>query len=409
MFSTESFLSFLNQSPTAYHAVSELSEILKKNDYIQFEEFDKWPVSSKKIALTRADSSLIAFSLPKNKIKKIKIICAHTDSPHIKLKVNSIIEKKSYHVWGAEIYGGVLLHTYLDRDLRLAGKIFYTNEKNEIKNKLVYSDKALCKIPNLAIHLNRDVNINGFKVNSNDHLNPIFSSIEFNTSELWELFNLKEEQIVEYDLQLIDAQNASLIGLNQEFLSASRLDNQVMAYLAALALSESAESDSELNCVALFNHEEVGSKSHSGADSNFLKDVLDRLFYNLNYDFETVQQIKANSLIVSADMAHAMHPNYAEKHDENFMPIINHGPVIKINNNQRYSSNAESIAYIKQLCIKQNIPFQMYYHRQDLACGSTVGPFISSTLGINAIDLGNPMLAMHSIRETAGTRDLVTG
>ena len=412
--SVHDLLEFIDNSPTPFHAVEEMKSKLIGQGYSELKESEKWDLTSNgKYFITRNDSSLIAFIIgTKTKdASGFKIIGAHTDSPNLKLKPNPAYEKSGYIQLGVEVYGGVLLTTWTDRDLSLAGRVIIKGKK-EPQSKLVRFDEPLLRIPQLAIHLNRDVNEKGLTLNKQNHLPPIFSMVEKKGSakdllekRIAQKIKCKSTDILSMELSLYDTQSSAIGGKDGEFIFAGRLDNLASCHSALQALTESKTKDPMTRVIAFYDHEEVGSDSAQGAGSPFLKDILERLTFESDNPREIFFRSMANSFFISADMAHAVHPNYSEKHDARHMPILNGGPVIKCNSNQRYATEGVSSAWFEMLCKKAGVPVQKFVVRSDLGCGSTIGPITAANLGIRTIDVGNPMLSMHSIREMAGAKD----
>jgi aspartyl aminopeptidase len=410
--SIRDLLEFIDHSPTPFHAVEEMKIKLIAQGYSELKESDAWELTNNsKHFLTRNDSSLIAFIVgTKTKdASGFKIIGAHTDSPNLKLKPNPAYDKSGYLQLGVEVYGGVLLATWTDRDLSLAGRVII-KDKKQPQSKLVRFDEPLLRIPQLAIHLNRDVNEKGLTLNKQNHLPPIFSLAKGSTKDLLEKkvaqkLKCKPADILNMELSLYDIQSGAIGGAEGEFIFSGRLDNLASCHAALQALTESKTKDPMTRVIAFYDHEEVGSDSAQGAGSPFLKDVLERLTLESDNPRETFFRSMANSFFISADMAHAVHPNYAEKHDAKHMPILNGGPVIKCNSNQRYATEGVSSAWFEILCKKAEVPVQKFVVRSDLGCGSTIGPITAANLGIRTVDVGNPMLSMHSIREMAGAKD----
>ena len=412
--SVHDLLEFIDNSPTPFHAVEEMKSKLIGQGYSELKESDAWVLTSNgKYFITRNDSSLIAFIIgTKTKdASGFKIIGAHTDSPNLKLKPNPAYEKNGYIQLGVEVYGGVLLTTWTDRDLSLAGRVIIKGKK-EPQSKLVRFDESLLRIPQLAIHLNRDVNEKGLTLNKQNHLPPLFSMVEKKGSakdllekRIAQKIKCKSTDILSMELSLYDTQSSAIGGKDGEFIFAGRLDNLASCHAALQALTESKTKDPMTRVIAFYDHEEVGSDSAQGAGSPFLKDILERLTFESDNPRETFFRSMANSFFISADMAHAVHPNYSDKHDARHMPVLNGGPVIKCNSNQRYATEGVSSAWFEMLCKKAGVPVQKFVVRSDLGCGSTIGPITAANLGIRTIDIGNPMLSMHSIREMAGAKD----
>ena len=404
---SQNLLDFIDASSTSFHAVENLkNEALQKN-YQELKESQSWLLQeSGKYFVTRADGSIILFKIPKQwkKDYSFHIIGAHTDSPCLKVKNNPLSTKEGYQLLNIEVYGGVLLNSWFDRDLYLGGRVITENSKGELTQQVIKVKKRL-RIPRLAIHLDRGVNKDGFKPNPQEHMFPVIGlDAELNFDD-W----IKKETgitgtILSHDLFLFDAEKSSFGGVNSEFIYAPRLDNlaSVHASFEALQLSESTTN---VQMAAYFQHEEIGSESQNGANSNFLEVTLKRIHSSISDSEDSFYQTIASSFFISADMAHAVHPNYGAKHDASHRPAIGLGPVIKSNANMRYATDGFSIAKFKQWCNKVKVPFQDFCSRNDIGCGSTIGPMTASKLGIPTIDIGTPMLSMHSIREMCGVKD----
>ena len=406
---TQNLLEFIDRSPTPFHAVQEMASYLSGRGFNEINEADAWDLAPHgRYFLTRNDSSLIAFEVGSNPDEGFKIIGAHTDSPNLRLKPNAGYEKSGYLQLGVEVYGGVLLSTWTDRDLSLAGRVILGGKKKP-SSKLIRFEQALLRIPQLAIHLNRDVNKKGLLLNEQNHLPPIFSLQKKSSPDeilkkmISRELKCRPADIMGLELSLYDTQPGTLAGPEGEFIFSGRLDNLASCHIAMHALAESTKKDPATKLIAFYDHEEVGSETAQGAGSPFLKDVLQRI--TLNEDRETFFRAMAKSFFISADMAHADHPNYSDRHDARHMPILNAGPVIKSNASQRYATEGLSSAWFESLCRKAAVPVQKFVVRSDLGCGSTIGPITAANLGIRTVDVGNPMLSMHSIREMAGAKD----
>ena len=394
-------LSFIEQSPTPFHATLNLLALFKDVGFSVLDEGAQWKIkANKSYVVTRNDSSIIAFKTGANLDAGINMIGAHTDSPCLRIKPNPQIEKYGYTQLGVEVYGGALLHPWLDRDLSIAGRVSGVNKKGELFHEIIDFKKAVAIIPSLAIHLNRDANSKS-AINKQRHLPLIFSQrekLDFKKL-LLDYCNKGAAEILEYELSCYDTQPPALVGLDDEFVSAARLDNLLSTYIGARALLDSSGDQAALFIST--DHEEVGSTSAAGAQGPFLKSVLERITNNAS----ELTQIVSRSTLISCDNAHGIHPNYSDKHDRNHGPVLNQGPVIKINNSQRYASNSVSSAKFKQLCAANDIPTQTFVIRSDMRCGSTIGPITASEIGIETLDIGAPQWAMHSTRETAGSKD----
>ncbi len=405
---TSNLLQFIDENPTSFHVVSNLKKELLSLGYTELLEHENWDVSSNgQFFVTRADGSIVIFRTPSkwDKDYAFNIIGAHTDSPCLKIKNNPISTKEGYQLLNVEIYGGVLLNSWFDRDLYFGGRVIIENKQGELESKYIKITKKL-RIPRLAIHLDREVNKQGFKPNPQEHMFPIIGFSNNISFEDW----LKEEanidgDILSWDLFLFDAEASSFGGVNEEFIYAPRLDNLASVHASFEAMKGVAIDDHKIQMAVYFQHEEIGSESQNGANSNFLEATLKRIHSFVASDEETYYKNLAKSFFISADMAHAVHPSYANRHDPNHKPHIGAGPVIKSNANMRYATDGFSIAKFKQWCRKAGVSFQDFCSRNDIGCGSTIGPMVASNLGIPSIDVGNPMLSMHSIREMCGTKD----
>ena len=412
-------LQFINDSPSPYHAVQTAGFALKKNlKAATLSESETWSLKyGKTYVVTRDDGSLIAFTLPAKEMGKnlsFRIIGAHTDSPTLQLKPKPAKRLENYIRWGVAVYGGALHNSWLDRDLLIAGRVSVADGPS-VKSTLVSLDKVKFRIPQLAIHLDREVNEKGLILNAEKHLLPILGlesgkggrTADAILRNLLEQHGLKipQKKSFSFDLVLADATPPSLGGLQNEFIYAPRIDNLAMSHAAVTALLRAPQPTHHINVIALFNHEEIGSRSSSGALSRFLVHTLERITIAMKVERADYLASLASSFFISADMAHALHPNYQERHDGVHMPLIGKGPVIKDNAKLRYATNSSANAFFQNLCQTAKVPVQNFVNRSDLGCGSTIGPLLASQLGMPVVDVGNPMLSMHSAREMAGTLD----
>ncbi len=400
---------YLAASPTPFHAVQTTKIILDENDFCALSESEVWQLDAgKKYYVERNQSSIIAFTYGQKSNLGINMVGAHTDSPCLKVKPNPERNKNGYFQLGVEVYGGALLNPWFDRDLSMAGRVSFETEQGELQSTLVDFVDPIAVIPSLAIHLDREANENR-TVNKQNHLPPILCLAESDVKvSFYDLLiehilqvkpELKIKQILDHELFLYDTQEPAFVGLNREFIASARLDNLLSCFTGLMALINSDAS--RTNLLVYSDHEEVGSASSSGAQGPFLKSVLERLYGT----GETLTKQLHHSLMISADNAHGVHPNFADKHDENHGPIFNQGPVIKLNANQRYATNSETSALFKLFCQKADVPVQSFVVRSDMACGSTIGPITAAELGVKTVDIGLPTFAMHSIRELAGAGD----
>lgn len=410
-------LDFIDRSPSPWHAVATIETELEKFQFIRLDETERWQLQAgRRYYVVRDDSSIILF-VPGHKPlaeSGFRIIGAHTDSPGLRIRPNSAAAIDGMARLGVEIYGGPILATFTDRDLSLAGRISYTYGEGLLAHKLVRAEQSLLRIPNLAIHMNRKVNEEGLKLHKQNELLPFFAQLTHDQLPqsrflmlLEQMTGVSASQILSWDLAVYDTQKGVIWGANQEFYADSQIDNLASCHAGLQAILEDTVLEDAAGTVvcAFFDHEEIGSKSHIGADSSFLVDVLQRINLANTLDHEDAARALARSFFVSADMAHAYHPNFPTAYDADHKVLVNHGPVIKFNANRRYSSESVSAAHFIHWCEAAEVPYQRYSHRSDLPCGSTIGPMTSAKLGIRSVDVGCPMWAMHSIRESAGVQD----
>lgn len=448
-------LTFLNASPTAFHAVDEAKKRLQDAGYEQVSEREDWKLEvGNRYFFTRNHSTIVAFAIGKKYVagNGFHIIGAHTDSPCLKLKPVSKVTKGGYLEVGVQTYGGGLWHTWFDRDLTVAGRVIIREEKDgsvSYSHRLVRIEEPIMRIPTLAIHLDRGVN-DGFKVNTQNHLLPVLATsikaelnkvvvvngpvenevktegkksvenITTNNSKHHPLLlqiiasqlGCEPDDIYDFELQACDTQPSIVAGAAKEFIFSGRLDNLCMSFCSLKALIDATSSDSNLEdesgvrLVALFDHEEVGSDSAQGAGSPVLEDALTRITCSFHSDSKLLKKAIQRSFLVSADMAHALHPNYMDKHEENHQPKLHGGLVIKNNANQRYATNAVTSFIFREIATKHNLPIQDFVVRNDMGCGSTIGPILASGVGIRTVDIGAPQLSMHSIREMCAVDDV---
>lgn len=430
------FCEFVNASPSAFHAVSKAADILRARGFQEISERNIEHFSNikpkGKYFFTRNQSSLISFSVGGSWVpgNGFSIAAAHTDSPVLKIKPISKNTKHGFIQVGVEPYGGGLWHTWFDRDLSIAGRVVVA-KGDKYESKLVRVDRPILRIPNLAIHLQRDIYEKGFNPNKQTHVLPILATSIKNELErstdyekalnadiqndhhpllldiLSKELNCDVKDIRDFELNLFDTQDAIVGGAMNEFIFSRALDNLMMSFLSVISLADSTddakfETDDTIRMVALFDNEEIGSVSAQGAASNMLYNLLARI----SQDSQKVDAAIRKSFLLSADMAHAVHPNYADLHEENHRPQIHKGCVIKENCNLRYATNGLSAFILTEIARIHNIPFQKFVVRNDTGCGSTVGPILSANCGIRTVDIGVPQLSMHSIREMCGVGDV---
>ena len=407
--------SFLDAGKTPYHAVAEAARRLIAAGFLPFRESEPWQLEpGARGFVVRGGGSIAAFELGTKAPADagFLLVGAHTDSPNLRLKPLPDLASVGYRQLDIEVYGGVLLSTWLDRDLSVAGRVALAGGKTE----LVDLERAVCRIPNLAIHLNRDVNSAGLLLNAQTQLLPIlglerdsagFSALLSECLRGTSASGARPEDVLGFDLCLYDTQRAAFAGSQNEFLLSSRLDNLASCHAGLSALLGASSGLEATRVVVLYDHEEVGSQSASGARSLFLSDLLERLAVGSSpRDPSALTRAISRSLFVSADMAHAVHPNYADKHDKQHRPLLGAGPVIKVNVNQSYASDGPAAAAFSAACRAVELTPQYFSARNDMPCGSTIGPISAARLGMRTVDVGNPMLSMHSCREMAAVSDV---
>ena len=399
---------FIENSPSCFHAIVTIREKLNDEGFIELVEGRSWQIEKgKKYYVTRNLSSIIAFKIPENDFKNFHIVASHSDSPTFKINENAEIEVNNKYVkLNTEKYGGMICSTWFDRPLSIAGRIL-VKEGNLVKTHLVNIDKDLVIIPNLAIHMNRAVN-DGYKYNAQIDMLPLYGD---NTSKgslmktVAQSVGVEEDSILGTDLFLYNRMRGTKIGANSEYISSPRLDDLECAYASLSAfLSETSSNSASVYCV--FDNEEVGSGTKQGADSTLLYDVLRRINMCLGNSEEDYYKLIASSFMVSADNAHALHPNYSDKSDPTNKVYINDGIVIKYNANQKYTTDAVSASIFKSICDSVNVPYQTFTNRSDILGGSTLGNISNAHVSLNTIDIGLAQLAMHSTYETAGAKDV---
>jgi aspartyl aminopeptidase len=408
---------FLDASPTPFHACSEVARRLERAGFTRFSEGEPWqraPAAALARGYVLRGASLAAWAAPEGAeaARGWRIAGAHTDSPNLRVKPCPDGGRAGLRQLGVEVYGGVLLNSWLDRDLALAGRA-YVRGARATEERLFHLARPLLRVPQLAIHLNREITTDGLHLNPQVHLTPLFASDGGEHQPafrelLGEALEVEPGSVLSWDAMLHDAQPARLVGQDEEFVSSGRLDNLCSCFCALTGLLERLarrEPQRWVAGLAFFDHEEVGSTSSRGAQSGFLRDVLERSILARGGAREDYHRAIAASVCVSADNSHATHPNYPEKHEPEHPVRMNGGPAIKTNVNQRYASEGESEAVFLEACAKAGVPSQRYVHRGDLPCGTTIGPLTAASLGLRTVDVGNPQLAMHSARELCGARD----
>jgi len=404
-------LRFLEQSPTPFHAVQRLAEMLEHGGFRELREADAWQLQAHgRYFVRRNASSLVAFvrAGKEQQAGGLRLVGAHTDSPCLKLKPRPELRRSGFLQYAVEVYGGALLNPWFDRELSLAGRVSFLVADGGVAHALVDFREPLAIIPSLAIHLDREAN-KGRSINAQTHLPAIIAmdASEQRDIAMILLQRLLQEhpgcgasRVLDFELSFYDSQPPRLVGLHQEFIAGARLDNLLSCYAGAWAL---LHADGAMDAVLVCNdHEEVGSVSAAGAQGPMLASLLARLLP----EREMRERVLAGSMMISADNAHGVHPNFADKHDSNHGPLLNAGPVIKVNANQRYATSSETAALFRWMCEAEGVAVQSFAVRSDMACGSTIGPITAAGIGVRTIDVGVPTFAMHSPRELAGARDL---
>lgn len=411
----QDLVDFIYESPTAFQAVETSKKLLQENGFRELILNEKWNVEvNGRYYVTKNSSALVAFTVNSEDIEKegFRIVGSHSDSPTFRIKPKAeMVVEGTYLKLNTECYGGPILNTWLDRPLAIAGRVVLKGE-NSLRpvEKMVNIKKPICIIPNVAIHMNRTVN-EGYALNKQKDMLPLVGLINENLEkdnfllkQLAKELDVELEEIIDFDLFLYEFEKGSLIGPNKEFISTGRLDNLSMAHSSLHALID-ANGSNGVNVVAIFDNEEVGSSTKQGADSNMLINILERICLSLQKSREEFFSAIYSSFIISADLAHAVHPNMVDKHDPTSRPVMGKGPVIKINANQAYTSDAQSISVYKSICKEAGVNYQEFVNRSDERGGSTIGPISSTHLDIPSVDVGSPILAMHSIRELGNVED----
>lgn len=406
---SKELLNFIEKSRSSFHAIEAIKEELNKNDYNELLESKAWKLEKgKKYYVARNSSSIIAFNIGEDLDNySFNMTASHSDSPVFKVKENYEIEAgKNYIQLNTEKYGGMLHATWLDRPLSVAGRLV-VKDGNQLITKLVDVDRDLALIPNMAIHMNRDAN-SGMKYNEQVDMLPLFGTVEDGKGTFMSVIakaaNVEEKDIISHDLFLYNRMKPSIWGSNEEFISSAKLDDLQCAFSSLKAFTSSYNNKS-INVYCCFDNEEVGSQTKQGAGSTFLIDTLSRINESLGKNKEDYHRAIASSFLLSADNAHAVHPNHPEKSDPTNKVYINQGIVIKYNANQRYTTDGVSAAVFKTICEKAGVPYQSYTNRSDIAGGGTLGNVATTHISIKMVDIGLAQLAMHSSYETAGIKD----
>lgn len=411
----ENMLDFIYESPTQFNAVAVSAEILEKNGFEKLNPKENWKLEvGKKYYTTKNSSALVAFKVNSDEIEKdgFRIIGSHTDSPGFRIKPNAEMEScGAYLKLNTEGYGGMILSTWLDRPLAMAGRVFLRGE-NPFKpvERIVNINKPVCIIPNLAIHMNRSIN-DGYKYNKQTDILPLVGLINEQLEKenymiklLASELDVEVEEIIDFDIFLYEYEKGCFTGANEEFISTGRLDNLSMYYSSVEALLDS-DSKSGISIAVGFDNEEVGSSTKQGADSNMLLNILERICISLGKDRQQFFEAIENSFIISSDLAHAVHPNVNSMADPTNRPVMGKGPVIKVHAGQAYTSDGYSISVYKEICRECGVKYQEFVNKSDQRGGSTIGPISSTHIDIPSVDIGAPILSMHSIRELGCSED----
>ena len=397
--------SFIEASPSSFHAAREAGRRLGEAGFTQLAENDPWPVHGK-FCMIR-DGAVMAWIVPEGATATtpFNILGAHTDSPSFKLKPKPTTGRLGWLQAGVEVYGGPLLNSWLDRELQFAGRLV-----DRDGTQTLVATGPLLRFPQLAIHLDRAVN-DGLKLDKQAHMNPVWGQGDAGQEDLLGLLaqraGVDAATIGGYDIVVADTQPGQVFGANNEFFAAGRMDNLTSVHAGLVALIAAAETPGAgvIPVLAAFDHEEIGSGSRSGACGPILEDVLTRVSDGLGATVSERRRAFAGSLCVSADAGHAVHPNYAERHDPANLPVLNGGPLLKINANQRYATDGVGAAVWAGLCTRAGAPYQEFVSNNNVPCGSTIGPLTATRLGIRTLDVGTPLLSMHSARELCGVDD----
>ena len=404
----EGLFSFIDKSPSPFHAIEAMKEMLTEAGFIEVQENKSWELKKGgSYFVVRNDSAIIAFQLPNEEVKGFHMVASHSDSPSFKIKENAELTlDKAYTKLNVEKYGGMIMSSWFDRPLSVAGRVYVSTEQG-IEKRMIHFDEDLLVIPNLAIHMNREVN-NGVKYSAQTDMCPVLSTTADKTqfaTLLSEKAGVNAEDVLGQDLYLYTRQKGLVVGADKDMIMSPRLDDLECAYGSMQALIESTP-DKFVNICAVLDNEEVGSGTRQGADSDFLYSTLKRIVYAMGGNEETYMQAVAESFLISADNAHAIHPNHPEKADPTNRPVLNGGIVIKYSGNQKYTSDAFSGSVMKKLCMDADVPYQVFYNHSDVLGGSTLGNISTAHVSVASVDIGLPQLAMHSAVETAGVKDI---
>ena len=412
---TADLLSFIDAAPSPFHAVDVVAERLLAAGFVELLETAAWPEDDGRGRFLRRAGAIVGWTggdgrpdLP------FRLIGAHTDSPNLRIKPRPDTGRVGYRQLGVEVYGGALLNSWLDRDLGLSGRVALRAGDGGVTTRLLHIDRPLLRVPQLAIHLDREIDQRGLQLNRQAHLTPVWglgTPVEGGFRALVaEAIGADADEVIAWDAMAHDLTPSTLLGVEEELVSAPRLDNLCSCWAATHALLDAAVAADDVACartavLCLFDHEEVGSATERGAGGALLAATLERIVASRGGGAAELRQALAASRCASADMAHAVHPNYVERYEPDHHVALNGGPVIKTNVNQRYATDAVGAAEFRLACERAGVPVQEYVNRSDLPCGSTIGPLTAAALGVATVDVGVAQLAMHSARELTGAED----
>lgn len=401
------FFSFIESSPTAFHAAQTVEKRLLEGGFSPLYESERFDIKAGKKYFVKRGAALIAFIAPKKRAKQAIIAASHVDSPCLKIKPHGEFFSHNMHMLRVEAYGGPLLSTWFDKDLAIAGQIF-THQAGKISSHLIYAKDHRVIIPSLAIHLQeKKEGVPRQYLDKQEHVCPLVGLSNDSKKGLEALLKkeVKFEKLLSSDLFLVPLESPSFLGAKKELIAAYRLDNLSSAYSALAAIEDSDPTEESLSIAAFWNHEEIGSDTREGASSFFLEETLKRICHSQNLDLEDYLRLKASSLCLSLDVAHCFHPNFSARYDQNDHPLFEKGIIIKQSALMNYATNADTTALIADLCLKHKIPYQISAGHSEIRGGSTVGPITSTNMGLKTIDIGTPLLAMHSTRELISVQD----
>lgn len=393
--SIEQLIEWIDVSPTPFHVVDTAVQMLEASSFVR--QLTLGGDVQERGFYVR-DGAIVAWQKG-TKAGSLRVLGGHTDSPNLRVQPRPDVTSNGWAQLGVEIYGGVLLNSWLDRDLAIAGRVIDRDGDVHLFNV----NEPVARVPQLAIHLDREINDRGLVLDRHQHINPVWG-VSAPTFVEWLSDIASVREIAAFDAHLYDVTPASVLGVDESLLASARLDNQVSCWAAISALASNLDTDNTI-VVVLNDHEEVGSESTTGAAGTLLRAVVDMLMSDLGIESRDQYDYLARSWCLSADNAHAVHPNYQERHESRHAPLPNHGPALKLNGNQRYATSARGAAFLRSICQRNEIPLQTFVSKNNMPCGSTIGPITATALGIDAIDVGVPQLSMHSARELCGADD----